>query len=434
MTENRNYPQKVLVYLDQNFISDMAKLSTNARVRPEIDDLFETLHKAFLDEKLVVLRSNLHDLESSLTEAYKELIRSRFASVSHVEFSHPQKIRDLQIARAARAFAGIMSLDELTSFDGVFEGCPDRRVPQFEIDIDRSYLYANAAADRLHKAAALDELRIRILQQRRTFKKQLEIELAESRRIYLQPRCVLEYSEMASIPRQQYIDFVSSSAFEHIPYISLDTHLLAWLLTHHSNRKIEEGDLTDIEAIATFLPYCDIYATDRLAANLARAVTSAAAYRHKVYDSSTKNIRVLLSDLKDSLRRKEPVNKCSLSIYVVPDDAVKNNSFEFYRHLGNLAGWLGGKGFWTEIVAIDDGNMPSFGQLPFYGLQEVTLINAGEPVSYEDVVQLAKSRSAFENYFIITGVTSIDDGLKAPRYFKWVASDRACRPGCRPWP
>ena len=62
----RKRTQKLLVYLDQNFLSGMSKADINEKVRPEFKEIYELLHQGFVDEKLVVPSSLLHDIESSL--------------------------------------------------------------------------------------------------------------------------------------------------------------------------------------------------------------------------------------------------------------------------------------------------------------------------------------------------------------------------------
>ncbi|MEO8662055.1 MAG: hypothetical protein ABI693_26555 [Bryobacteraceae bacterium] len=37
--------QKLLVYLDQNFLSEMSKADINENVRPEFKDIYEPLHE-----------------------------------------------------------------------------------------------------------------------------------------------------------------------------------------------------------------------------------------------------------------------------------------------------------------------------------------------------------------------------------------------------
>src|ERR1017187_9475755 len=44
--------QKLLVYLDQNFLSNMSKADVNEKVRPEFKEIYELLHQGFVDESL----------------------------------------------------------------------------------------------------------------------------------------------------------------------------------------------------------------------------------------------------------------------------------------------------------------------------------------------------------------------------------------------
>ena len=63
--------KKLLVYLDQNFISEMAKADVNVKVKQEWKDLFSLLKEGFLGEKLVVPQSWFHDVETSFAPVLK---------------------------------------------------------------------------------------------------------------------------------------------------------------------------------------------------------------------------------------------------------------------------------------------------------------------------------------------------------------------------
>ena len=69
-------PRKLLVYLDQNFISEMAK-PAHGRVRADFRELYSVLQKGFWNEQLVVLRSRFHDVETSLAGVLKDAIRAK---------------------------------------------------------------------------------------------------------------------------------------------------------------------------------------------------------------------------------------------------------------------------------------------------------------------------------------------------------------------
>ena len=78
---------KLLVYLDQNFLSEMSKADINEKVRSEFKGIYELLHQGFLDEKLVVPGSVLHEIESSCytsegsESAHTSITLDRFAFI-----------------------------------------------------------------------------------------------------------------------------------------------------------------------------------------------------------------------------------------------------------------------------------------------------------------------------------------------------------------
>ena len=75
-------PRKLLVYLDQNFMSEMAK-PTHDRVRPDFRELYSVLQQGFWNEQLVVLRSSFHDVETSLAGSLRDAIRARRSTLGH---------------------------------------------------------------------------------------------------------------------------------------------------------------------------------------------------------------------------------------------------------------------------------------------------------------------------------------------------------------
>ena len=99
-------PRKLLVYLDQNFISEMAK-PTHGGVRPDFKELYRVLQKAFWNEQLVVLRSMFHDVETSLAaDALKDAIRARRSTLGHVDLASQWEIRKSQIVASLHKYLG----------------------------------------------------------------------------------------------------------------------------------------------------------------------------------------------------------------------------------------------------------------------------------------------------------------------------------------
>jgi hypothetical protein len=86
----------------------------------------------------------------------------------------------------------------------------------------------------------------------------------------LLPYYLRHHAAAAEVTDEEYRRFVGSSAFEDVPIVRLDVALLTWLMTAQSTRTIKQGDVTDIDAMATYLPYCDVYGADRFMAELHR--------------------------------------------------------------------------------------------------------------------------------------------------------------------
>jgi len=99
---------KLLVYLDQNFLSEMSKADINEKVRPEFKEIYELLHQGFVDEKLVVPRSLLHDIESSLATHLKERIVTYQHYLGQVRLYRPDEIRNTQVFAALDGFMAVL--------------------------------------------------------------------------------------------------------------------------------------------------------------------------------------------------------------------------------------------------------------------------------------------------------------------------------------
>src|SRR6185437_6802606 len=79
----------------------------------------------------------------------------------------------------------------------------------------------------------------------------------------LRPHHLRNYTAAAGVTDEQYVQFVTSDAFADVPIVWLGVALLTRMMTAHSTRRIKQGDATDIDAMAAYLPYCDVYGADR---------------------------------------------------------------------------------------------------------------------------------------------------------------------------
>src|SRR5258708_29925565 len=98
--------QKLLVYLDQNFLSGISKAGINDKVLSEFKEIYELLRQGFVDEKLVVPGSLLHDIESSLATHLKDRIVTYQHYLGKVRLYRPDEIRNNQRFAAFAAYKG----------------------------------------------------------------------------------------------------------------------------------------------------------------------------------------------------------------------------------------------------------------------------------------------------------------------------------------
>jgi len=169
-------PRKLLVYLDQNFISEMAKPG-HSGVRPDFRELYSVLHKGFWNEQLVVLRSRFHDLETRLAGALKDAIRARRSTLGHVDLVSQWDIRESQIVASLHKFLGQDDGSPVVNYEDAFEEEPDDRVGHLDINVNMDWMHTDAKEQRHRLAAELDTVRQRILDHSISYEQQFRIEM-----------------------------------------------------------------------------------------------------------------------------------------------------------------------------------------------------------------------------------------------------------------
>jgi hypothetical protein len=326
-------PQKLLVYLDQNFISEMAK-PTHGRVRQDFRELYSVLQKGFWNEQLVVLRSGFHDLETSLAGLLRDAIRARRSTLGHVNLVSQWHIRESQIVASLHTFLCRPDSNPVICYDDAFEDEPDARVGHIDIDVNTEWVHADAKEQRKQLAVELDTVRQRILEHSISYDQQFRIEMDASRQDALRPYYLRHHTAAAGITDEQYRQFVTSNAFARVPIIWLEVALLTRLMTAHSTRTIKQGDVTDIDAMATYLPYCDVYGADRFMAEVARSLKVPERYKCHLFDSGKDGVAGLIDHIRNALAGIMPVNVPGLSIFVAAADSIKENSFSFFHKIG----------------------------------------------------------------------------------------------------
>lgn len=199
-------------------------------------------------------------------------------------------------------------------------------------------------------------------------------------------------------------------------------------MTAHSTRAIKEGDVTDIDAMAAYLPYCDIYGADRFMAEVAWSLKVPERYNCNLFDSRKDGVAKLIEHLHQSLANVAPVNVPRLSIFVTPAESIKAKSFAFFQSLGNQARMAENRfGEWIELFGFDDGRMPQYPlhnmpgvAAPFYGLQDVLVIPCNPSDTTDVLVEVARSECRSTHFVLVEGYQDLPNDfvmqtLAAPR-------------------
>jgi hypothetical protein len=348
-------------------------------------------------------------VETSLAGLLKDAIRAKRSTLGHVDLARQSDIRQSQIVASLHKFLGRQGSGPVICYGDAFEDEPDARVGHLDINVNMDGIYAHAKEQRRRLAAELDTVRQRILEGPISYDQQFQLEIDASRQAALRPYDLHHHTVAAGVTDEQYRQFVASNAFAGVPIIWLDVALLTWVMTAHSTRTIKPGDVTDIEAMATYLPYCDIYGADRFMAEVARSLKVPERYNCQLFDSRKDGVAKLIDHIRETLAVITPVNVPGLSIFVAATDSIKENSFSFFREIGNQAKMAEIRcGEWIELFGFDDGRMPRYEMreardvaAPFYGLQDVLVIKCGASDGADALVEAARKECRSTHFVLI---------------------------------
>ncbi|MBN8726059.1 MAG: hypothetical protein J0M03_24400 [Acidobacteria bacterium] len=410
------FSKKLVVYLDQNFLSEMAKAERNPKVNPLYSEIFELLHKGFVEEKTVVPASWIHKLESSLDTRLKDQIVKYQGYLGQLELHLPHQIKIFQLGRAAKEFLG-ESLEPL-DYHLAYNEDPDKPTQRFGISVDMHLeRFWDYRAERVRTVQQLEQVRAAIKNNDISFEKQFGFELAAARKAFLD----FESSSVGWIFHkfpERLPEFAQSIEFGSVPQLVISTNFWTKLLTHLNTRPSKASDSADIEIISTYLPYVDVFATDTFMANLIRDFGYDTAYGTEVFDASAGGLEKFKQFLEAYLASHTPVNKPSGSIFVIPDQRIRRESFEFFKNLGQQRIGRGRRNEWVDVYAFDDGHMPKYRHkdtsvpIPFYGLQDVDSIKIQPNTSYSVLIELCKQHCKSDKFVVI------DQHRNLPNEFK----------------
>ena len=399
--------KKLIVYLDQNFISEMAKADSNKRVKHEFKYIFELLHKGFLDEKLVVPDSWFHDVETSLSVELKEKIISYQNYLGQLRLNFPESVSRAQVLAFASKFKGGSDVDPF-SIKIAFHDNPDKRTRMYNVTVDSQLQQFDFKSRRVQTAQAFEAVRQKVISSNISYNQQFKTEMEAQRRFCLESN--YEYlMHLFNGNKEGISDFIRSETFSNIPVINIYAKLWSSLLTRFKNRVIKRSDPTDIDIVSTYLPYIDVFATDAFIADRISECGIASENNIDLFDARTEKLNLFINYLQKFIESSLPVNVPAISIFVLPDQTIKENSFKLFYSLGTSStAHIDGKDEWANIYGFDDGNMPKYRlkqgpqiDVPFYGLQDVHVIKIEPHLSLDEIITLCRKESRSSKFIII---------------------------------
>lgn len=315
----------------------------------------------------------------------------------------------------ASIFKGNSNVDPL-SINIAFEGDPDKRTRMLNVVVDSHLQHFDFKSRRVQTALSLESLRQKIVSSNISYNEQVKVEMEDQRRFCLENN--YEYlMHLFNDDKEEISEIIRSEMFSNIPVININSKLWSSLLTQFKDRIIKGSDATDIDVVSTYLPYVDVLATDAFIADRIAELGIASDYNIDLFDARAEKLSLFINYLKEFIQSSQPVNVPSISIFVLPDQTIKEKSFELFHSLGTSpTGHIDGKDEWADIYGFDDGDMPKYRlkqgpriDLPFYGLQEVYVIKIEPHLSFDEIIKICREKSRSNKFIIIDKYSKISN-------------------------
>lgn len=350
--------KKLIVYIDQNIISNIVKAKEGRIERPDLIALFEVLNDGMRREKLVCPRSWFHREEGSLTSLDPELQRY-LRYIGQVDFLNPFELEERQFFNVARVFLG--EEPYYSGWHECLEDDPDQRLTRFHIDANMPMGIFTFREQRQRHAEELD--RARSVVRGRMYAEQLALERAEVPRYLYESYPFRVHHLFAEQPagREKLAAFLETDLATSVVSMDLFSQLCASLLVHHNHRSIQTGDVTDMKIISNLLPYCNVLTTDKFMKEVTRALKLPERFGVPVFAGTVDDVTALTTHIKSLLATRPPANAPELSLLIVPDQAIKDNLWDFFRALMlGARRWESEVHEWIELVNVNDGGYPTY--------------------------------------------------------------------------
>jgi hypothetical protein len=157
----------------------------------------------------------------------------------------------------------------------------------------------------------------------------------------------------------------------------------------------------------------DVVCTDAFMADQLRDI--AKEYGFKLFHAETRSLQELKAFLENYLSAAQPIRRPSITAFVLPPTERREESANFFRHLGEALRAMGILEY-GEIYAFDDGAMPKCqlrslpgAPVPFYGLQDVTAIRLPAGATEAQILKMCRERCRSDHFVLIDEYREIKD-------------------------
>jgi hypothetical protein len=267
---------KTIIYLDQNFVSNMAKARfTNDLNRAGRNAEFEALYdhlKGLVDhDKAICPESIFHQLETEqLNHKDGDLltgIQTVVANLSRgVCFRYPLKTFSFQVFKAARSFLNLPP-EERPDWQDAFTANPYARMEDQRLQKRRSWQIevfplkpTQYMSDREAEKLSRDSKQTRIEKQKDGVLQLVYGDRIDDLSTGEAAVDLLDYWRREEAPEELLPQFLKSQEIRSCPFIDIHCTLQA-ALGYDPRRNAREGDALDTSMVATAVPYCEIVAT-----------------------------------------------------------------------------------------------------------------------------------------------------------------------------
>lgn len=284
------------VYLDQNFISDIAKIDHSikgSKIKSEIKLLYKLIVKAVANDKIVIPFSPIHYQESfrKNNPEFHKLIFEKFKDISKIRFRRSENIREqLFIYYALKYFD-----KKFINLDDIYIDKNDNNFQEFWFSsFENQYVMIEDIVEKMIESPKLlQDIRKSDVNNHKQYTQEINMHRKNYQEFAIRKKFLFERYDLTV---KQIYEFINSLEFQNIS--SIDIFCKLWNADlSNTYRQSEKGDENDIEMLSVYAPYCDIVATDNNKKALMQSLKLDINYNIEIF--SMKNIKELLTKIRN---------------------------------------------------------------------------------------------------------------------------------------